>query len=63
VGAGVPFSQSDAVLWGIKDTLQLLPRVNRATLRRLVEYWALVLQYEHINRMNIAVRLRGHSPR
>jgi hypothetical protein len=44
------------VLWGVKDTLQLLPPVNRATLRRLVEYWALVLQYEHINRMNIAVR-------
>lgn len=45
---------ADAVLWGIKDTLQLLPPVNRATLRRLVEFWALVLQYEHINRMNIA---------
>jgi hypothetical protein len=52
---------ADAVLWGIKDTLQLLPPVNRATLRRLVEYWALVLQYEHINRMNIAVRQTTHD--
>jgi len=40
----------------VKEVLGLMPVVNRAIVRQLVQFWALVLEYEHINRMNITVR-------